>query len=132
MNLKRFDKKEKLQDQMREKEQQMPANGIVEKICLDGILTICLSGKVDVQNYEEIQSEVSGLVNSESFKKFVFDMDKVTYVSSAGLRMFSSVNQKVSEKDAKYELINMREDIMKLFQMTGYASAFVIKLKSEE
>ena len=58
-------------------------------------------------------------------------MKEVTYVSSAGLRMFSAVNQKATENIISYKLIQMKESISKLFQLTGYASAFTIELLEE-
>lgn len=107
-------------------------SGIVEKEVDKNQIKVTLSGKIDAMNYETIQAEVMELLdNVTELREFIFDMSAVTYVSSAGLRMFSAINKAVSEKEAHYILIEMRTDIYKMFQMTGYASAFSIKVKDE-
>ena len=58
-------------------------------------------------------------------------MNDVTYVSSAGLRMFSAINQYAEEKQYVYKLIEMQNAILKMFQMTGYANAFQIEVKED-
>lgn len=107
-------------------------SGIVGKEVDKNQIKVTLSGKIDAMNYETIQAEVMELLdNVTELREFIFDMSAVTYVSSAGLRMFSAINKAVSEKEAHYILIEMRTDIYKMFQMTGYASAFSIKVKDE-
>lgn len=96
----------------------------------NGDMTIFLNGKIDASNSETIQEYVVKLIDETELTSIVFDMNDVTYVSSAGLRMFSAVNQKSIEYGIEYRLINMRQDIQKMFQMTGYASAFSIETKN--
>ena len=105
-------------------------NGIIGITEENGCITVSLSGKIDANNFEEIQEKVLALIEND-VRELVFNMDVVNYVSSAGLRMFSAINRKAAEKDISYKLTMMRRDIMKLFQMTGYASAFCIELKDE-
>ncbi len=128
MNLKRFDKK-------MQEEKQTPVstiiNGIAEMETKGDTVTIFLSGKIDANNFEEIQNKAFYLITAEGIHNFIFDMNDVNYVSSAGLRMFSAVNHKSAELEISYKLVKMREDILKLFQMTGYASAFCIELKED-
>ena len=95
----------------------------------NGNMTIYLTGKIDASNSETIQEYIANLIDENELSELVFDMNDVTYVSSAGLRMFSALNQKSIEYSIEYRLINMRQDIQKMFQMTGYASAFSIETK---
>ena len=95
----------------------------------NGNMTIYLTGKIDASNSETIQEYIASLIDENELSELVFDMNDVTYVSSAGLRMFSALNQKSIEYSIEYRLINMRQDIQKMFQMTGYASAFSIETK---
>lgn len=104
-------------------------NGIIDtKIDKEEII-VYLAGDIDAFNFEKIQETVFTLLEENAPVTFIFDMNEVSYVSSAGLRMFSAINQKALETGTAYKLTNMREDIMKMFQMTGYASAFCIELK---
>lgn len=107
------------------------ADGITNVQKENGTCTIFLTGKIDAANYEAIRDEAIGHIEEDDVDELVFDMDEVVFVSSAGLRMFSSVNQRIAELEKDYMLVNLREDMMKFFQMTGYSSAFCIKLKEE-
>lgn len=93
-------------------------------------ITAVLKERIDAANYEQIQAEVEGLLE-EGVETFTFDVNDVTYVSSAGLRMFSSVNKVCKSKGIEYKLSGLREDIMKMFRLTGYASVFKIEVKPE-
>ena len=94
-------------------------------------MVVALSGKIDASNYEQIQTEVSALLQAGGIESFAFDVNEVTYVSSAGLRMFSAVNKMCKNNRISYKLSGLREDIMKMFQLTGYASVFKIEVKEE-
>jgi len=107
-------------------------NGIINHKIDNNECKIVLSGKIDANNHEEIQTTVLDIINTNQITVLSMDLDAVTYVSSAGLRMFAMVHHKTIDKSISYKLINMREDILKLFQMTGYASAFHIEVKTEE
>lgn len=129
MNLKRFDKK--TQEEKQDTSNVIISNGIINTETNEDTIIVYLSGKIDASNFEEIQDTVFNLINTEGIHNFIFNMNDVSYVSSAGLRMFSAVNHKAAELAISYKLIKMREDILKLFQMTGYASAFYIELKED-
>lgn len=130
MNLGRFDRKNRETEETADVQKEV-VHGILSIIEDGDIAKVELSGKIDASNYESIQSTCIELLEKDSVSNFVFDMDKVTYVSSAGLRMFSTINHKCAELDKSYRLTQMSESLYKMFQMTGYASAFTIDVKEE-
>ena len=94
----------------------------------NNIVTVTLPDKVDAHNYENIQNEVSKyLKENTGFEELIFDLNGTIYVSSAGLRMFSAVSKECQQQDINYKLINLRKDIMKMFQLTGYSSMYTIE-----
>lgn len=99
----------------------------------EGVVTVMFMEncqKIDAKNFEDIQTKAINLLqDDDKITEFVFDLDNVIYVSSAGLRMFSSVNKVAQERDVEYRLVNLRKDILKMFQLTGYASIFRIEQK---
>jgi anti-anti-sigma factor len=107
-------------------------DGIERIETVSGVCTLILSGKIDAANFEEIQRQTFVCSEKEEVKSIVFDMNDVTYVSSAGLRMFSAVNRKTAELGKEYKLTHLREDILKLLQLTGYSSAFSIEVKNND
>ena len=86
-------------------------------------ITIVLDGKIDATNYTDI--EILEEMKDEAVKTIVFDLNEVTYISSAGLRMFSGINQECLRLGKNLiKLINVNEELYKLFKMCGYTSSF--------
>lgn len=131
MNLGRFDRKNREANEEAADIQKEVVHGVLSIVEEEGTVRIDLSGKIDASNYESIQTTCIKLLEKDTVNSFVFDMDKVTYVSSAGLRMFSAINRKCIELSKSYRLTQMSKSLFKMFQMTGYASAFTIDVKEE-
>lgn len=83
--------------------------------------------KIDARNYSEIEDEVMNIIDDMSSGELIFDLCNVVYVSSAGLRMFSTINSEVMKEGIEYCLVNLKTDILKMFQLTGYASMFRVE-----
>lgn len=96
------------------------------------VLTVKLAGKIDSNNHEDIQLEAYNLLNEKStLDEFIFDVNDVTYVASAGLRMFSAISKECKKRGIEYSLVGLRKDIVRMFQLTGYANIFKIVEKQE-
>ena len=88
-------------------------------------ITIVLEGKIDATNYTDIENKILEEMKDEAIKTIVFDLNEVTYISSAGLRMFSGINQECLRLGKNLiKLINVNEELYKLFKMCGYTSSF--------
>lgn len=94
--------------------------------------TIWLSGKIDQTNVDEITEKAMEFIKNERTRGLIFDMSDVQYISRAGLTMFSKMNLAAGEYEKSYQLMNLRADIAKVFQMLGYSAAFSITEKEEE
>lgn len=130
MNLKKFNRE--VQEEEKKNEEIPVTNGILSVDTDEsGNTLVLLSGKIDANNFQDIQRIAFELLDEKKVQALTFDMYAVTYVSSAGLRMFSAVNQKSVENGVSYKLTRMRESTSKLFQLTGYASAFCIEVVEE-
>lgn len=117
------------ESEMSESEQQIC---IPIEIGADGIAILSLSGKIDALCFSSIQEKAVSLLEQNNVVGLAFDMKNVSYVSSAGLRMFAAVHKKAVSAGKSYKLTQIRGDIYKLFQMTGYTSAFCLEVQTEE
>ena len=97
------------------------------------VVTVKISGKIDGNNHDDIQLEACEILNEagDDVESFVFDVNDVTYVSSAGLRMFSALSKECKNRGIAYSLVGLRKDIVRMFQLTGYANIFKIVEKQE-
>lgn len=87
-------------------------------------LTFEIAGRVDTSTAPQLESaikeEISGV------KELVFDMDKVEYISSAGLRVLLS-SQKTMNNQVTMKLINVNNEIMEIFEVTGFTDILTIE-----
>ncbi len=80
-------------------------------------LTIALDGRLDTTTAPELEAELRGSI--KDIKELVFDMTKLAYISSAGLRVLLKA-QKVMNKQGKMAVKNANSDIVEIFEVTGF------------
>ena len=59
-------------------------------------------------------------------KHLVLDLEKLEYISSAGLRVLLGAQKKM-QKIGSMKVTNVREEVMEVFEMTGFADILVIE-----
>ncbi|MBR5337817.1 MAG: STAS domain-containing protein [Lachnospiraceae bacterium] len=87
-------------------------------------LEIALTGRLDTttapQLDEVIKSDLDGV------SSLVFNLASLEYISSAGLRVLLSA-QKVMNKQGQMVVRNVKDDIMEVFDITGFADILTIE-----
>ena len=89
----------------------------------DKKLTIKLDGKLDTNTSPELDSKMSEL---EGMEEVIIDMKDLDYISSAGLRVLLSM-QKAMNKQGKMTIINVCENVMDIFEVTGFSDILDIE-----
>ena len=89
----------------------------------DKKLTIKLGGKLDTNTSPELDSKMNEL---EGMEEVIIDMKELDYISSAGLRVLLSM-QKVMNKQGKMTIINVCENVMDIFEVTGFSDILTIQ-----
>jgi len=79
----------------------------------DQICTVALHGKIDSSNAEEFETKINALDQSE---KLILDLEDLSYISSAGLR----VMLRLRKKHPDLELKNASSEVYEIFDMTGF------------
>ncbi|MBR2209477.1 MAG: STAS domain-containing protein [Synergistaceae bacterium] len=87
-------------------------------------LTIALDGRLDTTTTPQLEAEVTGSL--EGVKKFVIDMEKLVYVSSAGLRVLLKA-QKTMNKQGSMVIKNVSDEIKEIFEVTGFDELLTIE-----
>ena len=92
---------------------------------LDGTnLTISLEGRLDTMTAPELDKDLQEGLNG--ITGLVFDLTKLEYVSSAGLRVLLSA-QKVMNKQGSMVVKNVNEQILEVFEVTGFTDILTIE-----
>ena len=87
-------------------------------------LTVAPEGRLDTTTALEFEKALSELLNGVS--DLVLDMKKVTYVSSAGLRVLLKL-QKIMFNQGKMKLIGVNDTVMEVLEITGFANILRIE-----
>lgn len=96
----------------------------IEKKQEGNSLTISLEGRLDTLTSPELEAEFrQGLTG---ITELVVDMEKLAYISSAGLRVLLSA-QKVMNKQGAMTIRNVSEEIMEIFEVTGFVDILTIE-----
>ena len=81
------------------------------------VLTVTLVGELDSMNTPELEEKL--IKEIEGVKELIFDLDKLEYISSAGLRVLLQM-QKTMKTQGSMVIKNTNEDVMDIFKVTGF------------
>jgi anti-sigma B factor antagonist len=87
---------------------------------------VTATGRIDSQTAPQLETSLQQINDAERYN-IVFDMDKVDFVSSAGLRVMIAV-QKICKKWNRGELVlaNVPERIYETLDLAGFVPLFQI------
>ena len=83
-----------------------------------------LEGRLDTTTAPALEKALAE--HARDVKHLVLDMKELVYISSAGLRVLLGA-QKRMQKIGSMKVTNVCEDIMEVFEMTGFADILVIE-----
>ena len=86
-----------------------------------GELIVAIEGRLDTITAPELESFLAK--NYEGAESLKFDCEKLSYISSAGLRVLLSAYKRAK---GTMKLINVSELVMEVLEMTGFADIWVI------
>lgn len=87
-------------------------------------MNISLEGKLDTMTAPQLEAEFKS--NIGGVTELIIDLADLTYVSSAGLRVLLSA-QKVMNKQGNMIIRNVNQDIMDIFEVTGFSDILNIE-----
>lgn len=96
----------------------------INKISEGEKLTLAISGRLDTNSSPRLEAELRQSVGGVT--ELVFDFSKVEYISSAGLRVLLAA-QKVMNRQGSMKLIGVSDEVMEVFEITGFADILTIE-----
>lgn len=88
------------------------------------MLNIALEGRLDTITAPEFEQELNDSLNG--ITDFVLDLEKLDYISSAGLRVILKA-QKIMNTQGRMKLTHVRDTVMEVFDITGFANILTIE-----
>ena len=110
----------------------MTDNTLTVETRVDGAaLTIAVIGHVDGNTVPSLESAVRELAGSER-PAVIFDLERMTYVSSAGLRVFLLTAKQVQNVGGKVVFCSLADSVDKVFDISGFNQVLTITETKEE
>ena len=86
--------------------------------------TLALIGRLDTVTAPELEAEISTILPTA--ESLVLDMEKLEYISSAGLRVILKT-QKALTQNAGLKLIHVSDAVREVFEITGFSDFLTIE-----
>lgn len=96
----------------------------IEKIQDRDKLAIRLDGRLDTITAPQLEESLSDCIDNS--KEVVFDLSKLEYISSAGLRILLSVQKKMNDHGTML-VKNTQDSVMEIFEVTGFVDILNIQ-----
>jgi anti-sigma B factor antagonist len=87
-------------------------------------LEVVLEGRLDTVTAPELDNELKSSLDGVT--DLVFNMEKLDYISSSGLRVLLST-QKIMNSKGSMKITNANEMVMEIFEVTGFADILTIE-----
>lgn len=92
---------------------------------LNDSVKVSLNGEVDIYTSQELKEKLNNIVG-ENKKDLIIDCKELNYIDSTGLGIFVATLKKAKQYDKKIVILNLKENIKKLFIITGLDKVFEI------
>lgn len=83
---------------------------------------LLLKGRLDSVTADEASEYLEAASNR--FDHLILNMEELDYISSAGLRLLKHLHVKMQKKLGALSIRNVNDNIMEVFEMTGFAGLF--------
>ncbi len=87
-------------------------------------LVLFLEGRLDTVTAPQLEEEINSSL--EGVSELIMDLSKLQYISSAGLRVLLSA-QKAMHKQGEMIVKHPSEEVMEIFDVTGFSDILTIE-----
>lgn len=84
----------------------------------EGTLIVSLEGRLDTTTAPELETKLDQSL--DGVNNLIFDMKELSYISSAGLRVLLTSQKKMNRCGGDLTVRNANDDIMDVFEVTGF------------
>lgn len=82
-------------------------------------LYVKAEGKIDLDSAVEFGTTIKDAIEDNDIADLVLDFERVTYISSIGLRIILELHQQMA-KLGTMKLVKVQEPVLVIFKMTGF------------
>lgn len=91
----------------------------------DGVLSALVGGRIDGSNVVAFEEAIRGALE-DSDRALIMDFEKLSYISSAGLRAVLMAAKSLWNRNAKFALCSLSDQIREVFEISGFDKIITI------
>ncbi len=91
----------------------------------DEVCTVVLDGEVDVYSAPQLKQELVSAIEG-GCENVIVDLERVGFIDSSGLGVLVSALRRARERDGVVRIVCTRDNILKIFRITGLDKVFPI------
>ena len=84
-----------------------------------GVLVALTVDRVDGSNAREFQEALQAVIK-DTGNAFLLDMEQLTYISSAGLRVILLIARTLQGKNTKFAVCSLSDSVREVFEISGF------------
>ena len=84
-----------------------------------GVLVALTVDRVDGSNAREFQEALQAVIK-DTGNAFLLDMEHLTYISSAGLRVILLIARTLQGKNTKFAVCSLSDSVREVFEISGF------------
>jgi anti-sigma B factor antagonist len=88
-------------------------------------------GKLDTNTSPDAEKHLNKLME-EGTKKILINLEKLDYISSAGLRVLLSTTKQLQKTSGMMRVSNLNEVVQEIFDISGFSSIFNVFVTESE
>ena len=96
----------------------------IKKTADNNALTLAVEGRLETTTAPELEAIVK--TELDGVEELIFDLSKLDYISSAGLRVLLSAQKKMNNQ-GKMKVTGANEIVMEIFDITGFNDILTIE-----
>ncbi len=93
---------------------------------IDGVTTVTLEGRLDTPASAEVSAKLES-VTQDASGTIILDCEKMSYISSSGLRIFLTLRKSAATKGGQVIVRGLTPEVRNVFMMTGFLNLFQIQ-----
>lgn len=90
-----------------------------------GLCVFALTGEIDVYTAPRLKERLVAAID-EGCSRIILEMNGVSFIDSSGLGVLVSALRRAREKDGGVRIVCVRDNILKIFRITGLDKVFPI------
>ena len=95
------------------------------------VTVIKVDGQLDGQSYQDLIAKARELYDAGA-RDFLLDFSDLTYISSAGLRVFVLAGKRLDGGKGKILLCSLKNPVREVFDIVGFSATFPVYASHED